>query len=227
MVDTTELKKILEQGTVLYTSGSTGKPKKIKQPVRKLLAANSAARKVQDINSHSRILTVCTLEHAGGLLAQTLPAYEVGAHIEVQSFNAWAWCRQIKDYSHSHLTPAMARAIMKTKGFQELNLSGITVMCGSDRVPSSIIQSFINRGATFIANWGMTEVGPVAINKTYTPGMIVNNTESIMGDSVYCDTKLVNGELHVYGDICVYDDWFPTGDVVSIVDNTYYYLGRS
>ena len=220
------LKKILKQGTVLCTSGSTGNPKKIKQPVHKLLAANSVARKVQDITANSRILTVCTLDHAGGLLAQTLPAFEIGAHIEVQPFNAFAWTRQIQDYTHSHLTPDMARAIMKTKGFQDLNLTGIVIMCGSDRVPGSIIQSFIDRGATFIANWGMTEVGPVAINKTYTPGMTVKNTESIMGDSVYCDTKLVNGELYVYGDICVYNDWFPTGDIVSIVDNTYYYLGR-
>ena len=120
----------------------------------------------------------------------------------------------------------MARAVIKTRGFNTLNLSGITIMCGSDRVHSRIIQSFIDRGATFIANWGMTEVGPVAINSMFTPGMVVNNTESIMGDSVYCDTKIVNGELYVYGDICVYDDWFPTGDIVSIVDNTYYYLGR-
>jgi len=221
------LNKILEQGTVLSTSGSTGKPKQIKQPVKKLLAANSVAREVQDINSNSRILTVCTLEHAGGLLAQTLPAFEIDAHIEVQSFNAFAWVRQIQDYTHSHLTPDMARAVLKTKGFEELDLTGITIMCGSDRVSSQLIQAYIDRGATFIANWGMTEVGPVAINKTYKPGDIVNNTESIMGDTAWCDIKFINGtELHVYGDICVYDDWFPTGDLVKVDGPVLYYLGR-
>jgi len=170
---------------------------------------------------------VCTLKHAGGLLAQTLPAYEVGAHIEVQPFNAWAWCRQIEDYSHSHLTPDMARAVMKTKGFEELDLTGITIMCGSDRVSSQLIQAYIDRGATFIANWGMTEVGPVAINKTYKPGDTVQNPESIMGDTFWCDFKTVDNELHVYGNICVYDDWFPTGDIVKLVDNTMYYIGRT
>ena len=61
----------------------------------------------------------------------------------------------------------MARAVMATKTFIKLDLTGITIMCGSDRVHSSIIKAFIEQGATFIANWGMSEVGPVAINKTF------------------------------------------------------------
>lgn len=220
------LKKILEQGTVLSTSGSTGTPKQIHQPVHKLLAANSVAREVQNINTTSRILTVCTLKHAGGLLAQTLPAFEVGAYCEVQTFNAYAWCRQIENYTHSHLTPDMARAVMRTKSFNKLNLNDITIMCGSDRVQSRIIQNFIDRGANFIVNWGMTEVGPVAINKTFKPGMRVHVTETIMGDRAYCDTRIEQGELQVRGDICVYDDWFATGDIVELDRFTYYYMGR-
>ena len=221
------LNDILTRGTVLSTSGTTGKPKRIKQSVHKLRAANSVARQVQHITKDSKILTVCTLKHAGGLLAQTLPAYEVGAEIEIQPFNAWAWCRQITNYTHSHLTPDMARAVMKTHGFEKLDLQGITIMCGSDRVSSQLIQAYIDRGATFIANWGMTEVGPVAINKKYYPGETVQNPESIMGNMFWCDYKTVDNELYVYGDICVYNDWFPTGDIVKIVDNTMYYIGRA
>jgi acyl-CoA synthetase (AMP-forming)/AMP-acid ligase II len=220
------LKKILNEGIVLSTSGSTGSPKQIVQPVKKLLAANSVAREVQQIDSNSRILTVCTLNHAGGLLAQTLPGFEVGAHIDVQPFNAFSWTRQIQDYTHSHLTPNMARAIIKTKNFNDINLTGITIMCGSDRVQSNIIRLFIERGATFIVNWGMTEVGPVAINKTFRPGDEVIATETIMGDTAFCETKIVNGELYVRGDICVYDDWFATGDSVIENQGMFYYIGR-
>ena len=220
------LKKIINIGTALSTSGTTGAPKRIFQPPYKLQAANSVARQVQDITINSRILTVCTLKHAGGLLAQTLPAVEVGADVDIQKFNPYSWVRQITDYTHSHLTPDMARAVIKTRGFNTLNLSGITIMCGSDRVHSRIIQSFIDRGATFIANWGMTEVGPVAINSTFTPGDTVSLTESIMGDQIHCDTKIVDGELLVKGDICVYDDWYHTGDLVTYNNGDYYYLGR-
>ena len=220
------LKKIINTGTALPTSGTTGAPKRIFQPPHKLTAANSVARQVQSITSNSRILTVCTLKHAGGLLAQTLPAVEVGADVDVQKFNPYSWVRQITDYTHSHLTPDMARAVMKTRGFNTVNLSGITVMCGSDRVHSSIIQSFNDRGTTFITNWGMTEVGPVAINQTFNPGDTINTTETIMGNQVHCDVKIEDNQLFVRGDICVYDDWFATGDIVTYNNGVYYYLGR-
>ena len=226
MVLNETLKKIINTGTALPTSGTTGAPKRIFQPPHKLRAANSVARQVQRITSNSRILTVCTLTHAGGLLAQTLPAVEVGADVDVQKFNPYSWVRQITDYTHSHLTPDMARAVMKTRGFNTVNLSGITVMCGSDRVHSSIIQSFIDRGATFITNWGMTEVGPVAINQTFNPGDTINTTETIMGNQVHCDVKIEDNQLFVRGDICVYDDWFATGDIVTYNNGVYYYLGR-
>ena len=218
--------KIINDGTTINTSGTTGPSKPIWQSAEKIYFANRAAVECQKLNKFSKVYTVCTLDHAGGLFAQTLPAIAVEAEVCIEQFNAFRWVKKIMEYTHSHLTPNMARAVMATKTFSKLDLTGITIMCGSDRVHSSIIKAFIEQGATFIANWGMSEVGPVAINKTFNKGDIVDHTESIMGDSVYCDTKIVNGELYVYGDICVYDDWFPTGDIVSIVDNTYYYLGR-
>ena len=221
-----KLENIIKEGCVLQSSGTTGEPKSIFQPPNKLKLANEVAREVQKIDSKSKILTVCTLKHAGGLLAQTLPGYEVDAEIEIEQFNPFLWVRKIKDFTHSHLTPDMARAIMKTKSFKDLNLEGKIITCGSDRVHSSIIQSFIDKGSTFIVNWGMTEVGPVAINKTFVPDMEVETTETIMGNMTYCDTKIVDGELYVKGDICVYDDWFATGDIVRKEDNDFYYIGR-
>ena len=221
-----KLENIIKEGCVLQSSGTTGEPKSIFQPPNKLKLANEVAREVQKIDSKSKILTVCTLKHAGGLLAQTLPGYEVDAEIEIEQFNPFLWVRKIKYFTHSHLTPDMARAIMKTKSFKDLNLEGKIIACGSDRVHSSIIQSFIDKGSTFIVNWGMTEVGPVAINKTFVPDMEVETTETIMGNMAYCDTKIVDGELYVKGDICVYDDWFATGDIVRKEDNDFYYIGR-
>ncbi len=217
---------ILNNGIFLDTSGTTGEPKSLFQPPSKLKAANEIARQVQKIDSESKILTVCTLTLAGGLLAQSLPGYEVDCEIDIEQFNAYSWVRRIKDYTHSHLTPDMAKAVMKTKSFEDLDLANKIITCGSDRVYSSIIQSFIDRGCTFIANWGMTEVGPIAINKTFVPGMHVDTTETIMGNMCYCDTKIVENELYVKGDICIYDDWYATGDIVKKQGNDLYYVGR-
>ena len=220
------LTKIISNGTTINTSGTTGPSKPIWQSPEKLAYANKAAVECQGLTSNSKVLTVCSLDHAGGLLAQTLPAISVGAPVTITPFNAFKWIGAIKNYTHSHLTPNMARAAMSTKTFKTIDLTGIVIMCGSDRVHSNVIQAYIDRGATFIANWGMSEVGPVAINKTFKPGDTINHTESIMGDTTYCETKIVDGELHVYGDISVYDDWFATGDMVEYKDGSFWYLGR-
>lgn len=219
------LNKILDEGITISSSGTTGTPKSIFQSPKKLKAANSVAREVQSITKNSSIYTVCTLDHAGGLLAQTLPGYEIGCNIDIEKFNPYTWVSKIQKYTHSHLTPGMAEAIIKTKSFKKLNLSGITIMCGSDKVKHTVAQLFIDQGATFIINWGMTEIGPVAINKTYRPGDITI-PGIILGDTKYCDYKIVDNELWVKGDICVYDDWYATKDVVLENNGCLFYKGR-
>lgn len=218
----------LSRGTELSTSGTTGRPKKIFQDPYKIKHSNIIARKVQNITKNSRILTVCSLKHAGGLLAQTLPAFEIGASVTIEPYNPYRWVMEIEKYTHSHLTPRMAEAIIKTKSFRKLDLSGITIMCGSDPVHEYEINCFLEQGATFIANWGMTEIGPVAINKTFQPGDVAENylEYTVLGNTFHCDYKIVDNELHVKGAICVYPEWFATGDLVVEEAGTLYYVGR-
>ena len=225
-----ELKNILKNGTSISSSGTTGTAKQIYQSPDKIKHANQAARDVQKITSTSKIYTVCKLDHAGGLLAQTLPAIEIDAEVHIEQFNPFRWVNNIKHFTHSHLTPGMCLAISKTKGWSNLDLEGKIIACGSDRVPAECINRFVAKGATFIANWGMSEVGPMAINKTYTtqdveaydlPGY------TIMGDTAFCDIQISEwNELMVKGDICVYDDWFATGDIIKFEKGSYWYYGR-
>ena len=110
----------LSRGTTLCTSGTTGRPKSVFQDPYKIKAANAIARDVQNITKNSRILTVCSLKHAGGLLAQTLPAYEVGASVTIEPYNP-TLVRRLRSI-RIHLIP-MAEAIIKTKSFRKLDLS--------------------------------------------------------------------------------------------------------
>ena len=224
-----ELKNILSNGINIKSSGTTGPAKSIFQHPQKLKFANQVARDVQKITTSSKIYTVCKLDHAGGLLAQTLPAVEVDAEVVIEQFNPFRWTKNIANFTHSHITPGMALAITKTKSWKNLNLEGKIIACGSDKVPAECINRYLDKGATFIANWGMSEIGPIAINKTFTPeDPIVHDLpgHTIMGDNAFCETKIVRHQLYVKGDICVYDDWFATGDIVKYEDGCYWYYGR-
>ena len=226
---------ILKNGIELSSSGTTGSPKQIYQSPSKLKNANKVARECQKISSKSKIYTVCKMEHAGGLLAQTLPAFEVGADIDIEEFNAYKFCKKITNYTHTHLTPNHAKAIRLTKSFKNINLNGIWVTCGSEPVEWDLIIDFVKKGCKFMVNWGMTEIGPCAINTVFKDlesvldykERAINGT--LIGDKTYCDTKIRNNKLYVKGSISVFNDkWFDTKDIVALNKNKEFYIqGRS
>jgi acyl-CoA synthetase (AMP-forming)/AMP-acid ligase II len=234
MVSIDNWKNLLSHGFSLKSSGTTGAAKNIFQPPEKLAFANQVALDTQYITVKSKILTVCSMSHAGGVLAQTLPALGIGAYVTVKPFNAFHFWQEIRGYTHTHLTPAHCHLLMNTKTFNNVNLKGLFITCGSDNVPFDIIQAFVSRGATFMCNWGMTEIGPITINTIFDSIDKVNlyrnnsvNTGTLMGDQFYCDYKLINGELWVRGPLCVYDDWFNTHDQVETnMQGALYHMGR-
>ena len=81
------LKKKLSKGVYIKSSGTTGESKTIFRTPENLRHCNKSAIDSQKITKNSRIYTVCKMEHAGGMLAQTLPAISVGADIVVEEFN--------------------------------------------------------------------------------------------------------------------------------------------
>ena len=228
-----EVQTILKKGIWLKTSGTTGDPKEIFQSPEKLKAANKVAVDSQQLTKNSKVYTVCKIEHAGGLLAQTLPALSIGAEVVIENFNPYRWIKEVQSYTHTHLTPLHCRAIMKTKNFWKSNLKGIWITCGSDPVEWDIIETFVNKGATFMTNWGMTEVGPCAINTVFSnieqvqAAKLRRLSGTLLGNTKYIDYKIENNQLKIKGEICVYKDWFKTGDLVEEnLSGDLYYLGR-
>ena len=229
------LAEILKRGIKLNSSGTTGPQKKIYQSPMKIKYANEVARESQKISKKSRIYTVCKMEHAGGLLAQTLPAFEIGASICIEKFNAYNFCKNINNYTHTHITPDHGKAIRLTKTFKKLDLKGIWITCGSEPVEWDLIIDFVRRGCKFMVNWGMTEIGPCAINTVFSNINDVLEFKkralpgTLMGNNVYCETKIKNKTLHVKGDISVFGNtWYDTKDIVLINKNKEFYIrGRS
>lgn len=229
-----DIEDILNNGVTISSSGTSGTPKDFFQHPKKLHHSNLAAIDAQKLTASSKVYTCCKITHAGGLLAQTVPALSIGAHVDIVQFNAYHFVRDIKNYTHSHITPLHAKAIMMTKGFHNLDLTGITITCGADPVTWDIIESFVSKGCKFISNWGMSEIGPVAINVTFDDLDQVKfykdlcpPNATILGDTAYCNFKIDNSELVVAGDICVVDDWYYTKDLVEQVNGVLFYKGRT
>ncbi|HEB54787.1 MAG TPA: hypothetical protein ENI98_00500 [Gammaproteobacteria bacterium] len=226
---------LLSQGFELQSSGTTDTAKVLFQPAEKLAAANIVALKAQNISRHSRVLTVCSMSHAGGMLAQTLPALSVGAYVDIRPFNAYRFWQDVQGFTHTHLTPAHCRMLMNTRTFARVKLDGLFITCGSHSIEFDIVEAFVLRGATFMCNWGMTEIGPIAINTLFDSIDKVEHyrqqapdSGTLMGDRYYCDYKIETGCMHVKGAICIYPDWFDTRDrVVLNQHGAMYHLGRA
>jgi len=235
MLTTENWRQYLEKGFTLTSSGTSGTPKSIFQTPEKLAASNRIAIEAQRITPDSRVLTVCRMTHAGGALAQTLPALSIGAHVDIVPFNAFSFLRNVAGYTHTHLTPAHCELVMQTRSFPEADLAGLFVACGSDRVSFEMIEAFVARGAVFMCNWGMTEIGPITINTVFDSlnKVVEYHAQaiagaSLLGDRFYCETKVEDGVLSVRGDCCVYKNWFCTGDQVVVNEHgAMYYLGRA
>ena len=226
--------KILTEGITIHSSGSSGPSKPFFQPPAKIRAANKVSRIVNGITGNSRIYTVMKIQHAGGLFAQTLPGWEVGAKLKIEPFNAYQFVKEIENHTHTIVSPLHAKAIMMTKGFKKLNLTGITVACGSEPVTWDIIEGFVAQGARLIVVWGMSEIGPFAITHTFENMDEVKRVQklcpkdaTVLGSKKHCEYKVENEELAVKGDICIFDDWYYTKDKVVEVEGILFYTGRT
>ena len=221
----TDFKKILKDGCTISSSGTTGTPKQIYRSPNNLEACNSVAIKDQDITSKSRIFTCTRMTHAGGLLLQSLPAYTLGCDVHITKFNPFTFLKEFDSYTHTFLPPAMCNALIKTKGFKNADFTGKVIAMGSDVIPWDHIHKFVSKGATVIANWGMSEIGPCAINTKFETLKYVErhtewapNTLPIMGENLNCLYKIdyTNDQLYIKSDLCIHNDWFATGDKVEL-----------
>ena len=226
---------ILNNGVEISSSGTTGPAKKVFRTSDNLKACIDVAIEAQQLVRSSKVLTVTRMTHAGGLLTQTLPAYSLGAEFKVQQFNAFTFLKDFKDYTHTFLAPAQMTALMNTKGFADCDLTGKRILGGSDPVSWEMIEAFVSKGAIVQPNWGMSEIGPITINMEFDSMDKVQYVKqkapdgyTIMGDTFYCDWKIVKHELYVKGPTSIYDDWYATGDLVSLdMGRRMYYLGRN
>ena len=213
----------------LYSSGSTGERKPIKLSQSMLLANADMATNVQKITSNDKILTVCSMNHTGGINAQSLPGLLNGSHILVQSFNPYTFCSLVQEYkiTLTHLVPVMIDALYQVKKFY-INNNVRLVVAGSDCLYKKHVELFTNQQIPFMINYGLTEAGPMIINHIFHPNddLDIFNYGIPLGTKECCETMMLDGELFLRGNNVWTDDWLPTGDCVYRKDLWFMYLGR-
>lgn len=226
-----DLQYILDNGATITSSGTTGPAKTIFRTPENLRAISVKSLEAQQINKDSKILTVQRITHAGGLLAQTIPGFTIGCDITIQPFNAFSFLRDFMHYTHTSLSPGHLTMLMERHNFHDYDLSDKWILAGSDPITWEMIEKFVKQHAIFQCNWGMSEVGPVAINHIFTDLKEVEyykdlSTGTPLGTKTYCDTKIVDDILYVAGDIVYKDGWLNTGDIVEQKNGMFYYHGR-
>ncbi len=220
-----------EFGIVLFSSGSSsGIRKEICMPERMVMANAKNAIQCQAISNSDKILTVCSLNHTGGLSAQTIAGLLVGAHNIIEPFNAFNFFRLLKEHNSTitHLIPAHIDALIKVD--PDLELPDLRlVVAGSDCVFKHHVDFWNSKGKSFIANYGMTEAGPIIINHKFVPGcdMSVFEKGVPLGTDTWAETKIVDGELYLKGDaVTTGSGWLATGDCVEMYRDWFIYKGR-
>lgn len=213
----------------MYSSGSSGKSKPpIRIPESMILANCEIASKSQDLTYEDNILTICSLNHTGGLNAQTIPGLLAGSTIHIKNFNAFTFFKDLIDYNitKTHLIPIMIDSLIKLNSFKDNKLK--LVVAGSDCIKKEHVKFFIDHKIPFMCNYGLTEAGPIIINHTFHANkeLDIFDLGFPLGDKCWTDYKIEDDELVIKGKSVYVDDWFKTGDCIEQHKNWVFYKGR-
>jgi len=213
----------------LYSSGSTGGRKPIKLYEKMIYSNFENAAASQNLSAEDKILTVCSLNHTGGINAQSLPGLLSGSHVIIEQFNPYNFADLIGHHkiSVTHLVPVMIDALSKTKNFPK-TLDLRLAVAGSDCVKKEQVEFFLDRNVPFMVNYGLTEAGPIIINH------IFRNKDELgifdfgvpLGTQAWCTAEFSKKELYLKGDCVAYNGWLKTGDCVFKKDEWFMYKGR-
>lgn len=213
----------------LYSSGSSGAPRKPIKISEEMILKNSAvAINSQQLNSGDNIFTICSLNHTGGINAQTIPALLSGASVIIKKFNGFSFFRDVIKYkiTKTHLIPAMIDVLIKLDNLQPGFLK--LVVAGSDCIKKEHVDFFLKNDIKFMCNYGLTEAGPIILNHIFNERseLEIFNYGVPLGDKFWCDYQILNSELVLRGENVHINDWYYTGDCVHQIDNWIFYNGR-
>ena len=239
---------------LLHTGGTTGTPKLV--PIsRRQLEWNAITESVAwGFDDRTVSVPVLPMFHTGGWNLITLPTLYAGGTIVMRpEFDPGAVLRCIEEYGVTQLfaVPAILRALAEHPSFADTDLSSVEwFMSGGGPCPGSVIESYRDRGETFLQGYGLTEGGPNNLYRSPERAQATEKPDSVGRPFPDCEARLVDadgnalhgeatGELELAGPVTAdgylatedgtFDGgWVSTGDIARRdEDGDYYIVGRT
>lgn len=150
--------------TIIYTSGTTGLPKGVQATHRGVLASMLGILVAHGVSSESRCLTVLPTFHVAGLNLFANPVlYAGGTVVVARAFDPAQALALLTDegapITHFCGVPANYQFMEDLPGFPEAPLRPFAAAVGGSPVPSSLVQSWAERGIALTTVYGITEAG--------------------------------------------------------------------
>lgn len=231
-INSYELPILLEDrfGLYLYSSGTLSKVKKpIYLPEEMIMANANYSILLHGFTNKDNVLTVCSMNHTGGINAQTIPALLSGSHVIIEKFNIRKFFILINQHqiTFTHLVPRMIDSLIGLRCTPNCGLLK-AVTAGSDCIGQHHVNFFLQFGIKFYTNYGLTQAGPIIINHCFTSKdqLELYNNGIVLGTKSWVNTIVEDGELLLQGDSVNSAGWLRTDDCVEIINNCYYYKGR-
>ena len=180
---------------LMYTSGTTGKPKGVIHNFHMVRDTIIHAAQHGEVNIRTRSLSSAPLFHVAGLNGFAMPLFHYGGTLFIM--RNWSPARalahlQDPEMGITHMlgVPVQYQQLVELPEFQQARFPTLRVAgVGAAPVPTSLLQSWKEKGISLSQSYGMTEAFSVAFlpsfmaeKKPGSAGFRVMHTEVQIGD---------------------------------------------